>query len=1240
VDQYVSCDADALRTRSATLPEDADTTDQHFTCTCVHRHTGRCGGKTQKKRAATETAENRSAEGVKTCTFSYPMPPMRETTIFTPMTKEDTGYNVARKNWKFIRGHLLSLPLWDNACQTTFDEFLVAIAMDYNTYCAAVRTSLKRPTVLLRRKVRDINVNACSPRLYHLLQVNLDQQFLLEPYAAAYYITDYICKEERGSSEFVREINASLIDATGAARQKQLMKVVRAAGFAFMRWSEIGIQLAVMLALGLPLFYVSRGHVHVSTKTEDDRTRIMLPMSKLKGMNEDDTNVFCEGMMDRYRKSQDIYKAVSLADFACKYRSTRSSAREEDNEDDVDAVDEDEREVQEAARLALADNGDDNESDVNDAARDAALPDLLRDAYGTQYVRRKRAAILLSGKFSNDTNEAARQRILLYVKGHGTDGTLPSLIARGFAEAGEDCSDVLQRHQSQALQGARSYEQMSASMWESIMEEVRNRVDAVESDDDDDDVAAARHALTADEDAVVPGEPSREPRVAAGKQRPLRTLQDYYDDMRKLTRQQRKFLYGMFRQHIRGVRHTVFLSGGAGVGKTFVTMLLSETVRRYENSKRSADPDDMCVRTLSMWGNPAFNAGGTTVHDGLNFRASSDPSNHHLPESVLNTLRCTYRRLLLLFIEEVSTMGWRFHIATFARLQRIKQSSLPYGGVSMLFNGDLYQAKCVMDEWIFKPVPGPTSNLQPNVWINEVKMFELTEVMRQSDAADANLLNRMRVNALTAADLARLEGLRISVDSRNYNIPYAYCTNAEVNTHNDEVFTRQPLAEQRTYAAIDSVTSDASASEIAQLLTNLKNREVKKTANLVHQLRIAKGMYIDCIATYDAADGIRNGAYGQVVRCTNDFIYVRFVNPRAGAMTRASPAIAALLLREGLPSDVTPVHRVTKDFQIGKSAHTVLRRQFPFKAGNARTADRWIGTTISGPFGVDMSRVSTRRGSGNLQYVACSRARRVDDLEIVDGGFLRIRIPPELIQEMHRLRTEALITLPIPDLASNAATFTLVVQNARSLAAHAADASAESYVQDADVVMFCETRVRSGNDLQLNGMSSWHLHARGRSNPTHGLGVFWKVGNDVSCLHRSQTAEFDIAHVQVITAEPQQQPIHVVFAYRAPHTGNVDSFCNAVVTFIRRLADETGTKVFTGDINFDALHTGIPPSIAIALAAAGLTAAVNEPTTYLGAQLDVMFVSDAAAGMRHASGTLECYWSDHRPMYMQVLPYE
>ena len=107
---------------------------------------------------------------------------------------------------------------------------------------------------------------------------------------------------------------------------------------------------------------------------------------------------------------------------------------------------------------------------------------------------------------------------------------------------------------------------------------------------------------------------------------------------------------------------------------------------------------------LAPTGKAAYQIKGNTIHTALAISAFHSSKNYKsLDSSRLNTLRCKLGALKLIFIDEISMVGnSMFHVQINNRLKDIKGSPLPFGGVSIVAIGDLFQLKPVIDGWISK----------------------------------------------------------------------------------------------------------------------------------------------------------------------------------------------------------------------------------------------------------------------------------------------------------------------------------------------------------------------------------------------------------------------------------------------------------------------------------------------------------------------------------------------------------
>jgi DNA-binding NarL/FixJ family response regulator len=208
---------------------------------------------------------------------------------------------------------------------------------------------------------------------------------------------------------------------------------------------------------------------------------------------------------------------------------------------------------------------------------------------------------------------------------------------------------------------------------------------------------------------------------------------------------------------------SIFLTGKAGTGKTtFLRHIKGSTFKK--------------AVIVAPTGVAAINAGGVTIHSlfgvppgpfvpslhsGWDSHALNKQSLfHHI--RLNKAKRELLQELELLIIDEVSMVRADLLDAVDTILRHIRhQASLPFGGVQVLFIGDLFQLPPVTnaEDWeLLKPYYKSPFFFDAEVLADNPPVFiELKKIYRQSDAFFIDLLNNVRNNCLTAADFALLQ---------------------------------------------------------------------------------------------------------------------------------------------------------------------------------------------------------------------------------------------------------------------------------------------------------------------------------------------------------------------------------------------------------------------------------------------------------------------------------------------------
>ena len=397
----------------------------------------------------------------------------------------------------------------------------------------------------------------------------------------------------------------------------------------------------------------------------------------------------------------------------------------------------------------------------------------------------------------------------------------------------------------------------------------------------------------------------------------------------------------------------LFVSGGAGVGKSHLLKAVDQSIKRWFLRMPGQDFTKSSVVITAPTGTAAFNVSGLTIHT-----AASIPPNKDLGEfeflshEKANKLRIAWANVKLLIIDEISMVGNRMLHTINLRLQQLRGNSAPFGGMSILAFGDLYQLKPVMDGWVFSPLQDRMAALAPNAW-RGFKYFELTQVMRQRNTDFIARLNRLRLGICTNSDADWYRSRTQSFESPDYDatIPHLFLNNKMVNDHN-AVFLESLPGEAKRIEAVDSIMSPPESEDARQgLLERARFLESTRTAGLAAALNIKMGAPVELTYNVDVSDGLTNGATGRLCNwsLTADFqvatLYIQFSNPVCGAQARAAHSHATQRL--GVQQSWTPVNRTTVQFKLSKASHSsIQRQQFAVRICAARTVHRVQGQSL------------------------------------------------------------------------------------------------------------------------------------------------------------------------------------------------------------------------------------------------------------------------------------------------------
>lgn len=399
----------------------------------------------------------------------------------------------------------------------------------------------------------------------------------------------------------------------------------------------------------------------------------------------------------------------------------------------------------------------------------------------------------------------------------------------------------------------------------------------------------------------------------------------------------------------------VFLTGKAGTGKT---TLLKEIINTTHKKALIAAPTGIA----------AINAGGVTLHSLFHlpfgtFLPDNKPQFNApiqtqvtTPSGLIKNLHMNKNKraliidVELLIIDEVSMLRADLLDAIDTILRYVRRSNLPFGGLQILFIGDLWQLPPVVkdDEWLL------LNQYYKNIFFFNAKALansqpvyiELSTIYRQSDPQFIDILNHFRVNEVGTSDIELLNqhcqpGFKIM---ENPGFIYLTTHNYKADAVNRKALEKLS-GELKTYDARVEGEFNEYAYPVDFTL------ELKKDAQV---------MFIK--NDYSGENAYYNGKIGKIKTIGSEYIEVVFDDG-------SKPAMVEPYTWENKKFSLNTETREIEEKVVGKFIH------FPLKLAWAITIHKSQGLT----FEKAMLDITDAFAPGQI-YVALSRLTALDGL--------------------------------------------------------------------------------------------------------------------------------------------------------------------------------------------------------------------------------------------------------------------
>lgn len=380
----------------------------------------------------------------------------------------------------------------------------------------------------------------------------------------------------------------------------------------------------------------------------------------------------------------------------------------------------------------------------------------------------------------------------------------------------------------------------------------------------------------------------------------------------------------------------LFITGRAGTGKSTLLQLFRNTTRKK-------------VVVLAPTGVAALNVKGQTIHSFFGFPPRLLDARKDIKR---RRYRKLYERLDTVVIDEISMVRADMldNIDYFLRLNR--DDARPFGGVQMVFFGDLFQLPPVVateiEKQLFKTTyPSPyffsSKVLQPPI---SLEMIELQKVYRQENRFFLRLLEAIRLNRI---DFEELEAL------------------------NERHLPKEPVPELAiTLSARNARVNAINQAELDRIPMPVKHYTAKVTGN-----------FPDRLFPTDAILGVKLNSQVMFLRNDPD---KRFVNGTIGKVTKLEDDKITVLVEENGNQryvETEPQEWEILKYKVDEEKPDAIKtetlgsfKQFPLRLAWSVTIHKAQGKTFDRVI-IDLGKGAFEHGQ---TYVALSRCRTLEGI--------------------------------------------------------------------------------------------------------------------------------------------------------------------------------------------------------------------------------------------------------------------
>ena len=798
-----------------------------------------------------------------------------------------------------------------------------------------------------KRTAKDSMVNAFNPLILLHWRANMDIQMIGGPYGVAYYVCSYICKSEPDTLKIaLSNVISQISEISPPLSQRARMFRI---GMCVLKHRTMSAQEAAYRIGGLQLIWSSRETITLHALPPNRQFKKLKPATERQHLPGDCEDIFEKNIIDHYYDRPDILDQISLFRFCQCFKVSK----------------------------------------IKNKSRSCML--TLNKLY--EITSRRNKAVIRIITAPRNTEDYYYSLLMLYLPHRSLseivypyNSVIDAFIHKNVNfdnEALQSCNGVPTIEDAIHVVRLSQIEQnVPFELSINETEGIEILVDSFEESPTDNsfskdlesnsncqqfDVASINNSTNMCEDIEWQT-------VSVCQQ-----TNSLYEQALKLTNDQKivlNYIQSCFKE--KKYPFHIFITGGAGVGKSYLINILVDWLRLSTSKFSGNDPVCICAPT----GVAAFHVKGRTLHSVFKIPVLhrnnqeyklKEISSHSLPQ-----LRRLFKCIHTLIIDEISMVSADMLESIHYRLTVIKQNETPFGGLNVITVGDFYQLRPVKSNYAFKST---------SLW-HLFKPFFLRQNMRQiEDSTYANLLNRVRIGLLNEDDITSLQQRVVSENNIPNNILHIYPTIKQVQMHNDAVQNLLPSKCHIIFAKHRFSENDINPEEIfdEQLIPS----DDRDAGGLPLCLKLSVGTKVMLLRNLNVEYGLVNGASGFVTHVELDENLQYSIK-----VSFEDVCIPQCQLNSNMSIDI-PLY--SQEFLV--NGRLVLRENFPLTPCWATTIHKVQGLSLNSA-AIYIGNELFAKGQG---YVALSRVTKLNQLYLLAFNPTKLQANATVTAEYLRL---------------------------------------------------------------------------------------------------------------------------------------------------------------------------------------------------------------------------------------------